>query len=248
MRSDGEGEGGAGTDADGGQGVLGLGDVTVRAWRATSSVGVPRWHPVVVACRLRVACCLLLACCLLFACRLPDACCLLFACRFLVACRLACRFSSHVACFRVSLSSHIVSGWWCWAFAAARGAGRSSSSMGWPAHHSPGSTRRTWHGRSSRLLSGVRRRPGAANKVSEGGGDDDRVASSHSPAPTSRMWCGRSPRSLSCLHRPPGAAKEVSEVGGDDDGWPLTFPSAPPHTWHRRSACSLTCLHLRPLH
>ena len=47
--TDGEGEGGAGTDgrggvwwgADGGQGVLGLGDVAVRAWRATSSVGVP---------------------------------------------------------------------------------------------------------------------------------------------------------------------------------------------------------------
>ena len=40
MRSDGEGEGGAGTDgrggvwwgADGGQGVLGLGDVAMRAW------------------------------------------------------------------------------------------------------------------------------------------------------------------------------------------------------------------------
>ena len=59
MRSDGEGEGGAGTDAggggawwgaDGGQGVLGLGDVAVHAWQGTSSVGVPRWCPIVIMC------------------------------------------------------------------------------------------------------------------------------------------------------------------------------------------------------
>ena len=149
--------GGVWWGADGGQGVLGLGDVAEHAWRATSSVGIPRWRPVVVACRLLVTCCL------------PDACCLLFTCRFLVACRLACRLSLRVTCFRVSSLSHIVSGWRCCAFAAARGAGPLSSSMGWPAHHSPASTRCTWRGRLSHLLSGVRRHPGAANKVSEGG-------------------------------------------------------------------------------
>ena len=99
MRSDGEGEGRAGTDgrggvcwgADGGQGVLGLGDVAVRAWRATSSIGVPRWRPVVVACRLLLTCCLLLACCLLL------VCCLLFTC-CLSSCVASFRMSPPFAC------------------------------------------------------------------------------------------------------------------------------------------------------
>ena len=46
-------EGGVWWGADGGQGVLGLGDVAVRAWRATSSVGVPLSSR--VACSSRVA-------------------------------------------------------------------------------------------------------------------------------------------------------------------------------------------------
>ena len=124
-------------------------------------------------------CCLLFACCLLFMCCLPDTCCLLFVCRFLVASRVASLHMSPVfmCCCCRTLSSSAVSGWWCWAFAAAHGAGPSSLSMGWPTHHSPVSMRRTWCGHSSCLLSGVHCHPGAANKVSEGGGgDDDRVA------------------------------------------------------------------------
>ena len=45
-----------------------------------------------------------------------------------------------------------------------------------------------------------------------------------------------------------GLQTRLVRWGGDDDGWPLTFPSAPPCTWHRRSTCSLPCSHLRPLH
>ena len=74
----------------------------VRGEAGTSSVVVPRWRPVVVACRLLVAC------------RLP------------IACHLTFRLSSCVACLRVSLSSGVVNGW-CWVFGASRGAG-----LPWP--------------------------------------------------------------------------------------------------------------------
>ena len=95
----------------------------VRGEAGTSSVVVPRWRPVVVARRLLVACRVLFACRLPVACRLLFACRFLFACRLPMACRLACRLSSRVACLRVSLSSGAVNGWWCWVFAASRGAG-----------------------------------------------------------------------------------------------------------------------------
>ena len=100
------------------------------------------------------------------------------------------RVGSHVACLRVSLSSRAVNGWWCWVFAASRGAGPpvairgwwcghvvvsgsggealSSSSMGWPLTI-PQHPCQCW----ARLLSDGR--PGAANEVSEVGGDDDGV-------------------------------------------------------------------------
>ena len=106
------------------------------------------------------------------------------------------RFRPHAVVFvhrliRGCLSSHMpfsphrsVNGWWCWAFAAACGAGPSSpfmaggvvtalcrgqvvssslSSMGWPTHC-------MWHERLARLLSSVHHHPRAANKVSELGG------------------------------------------------------------------------------
>ena len=241
-------EGGVWWGADGGQGVLGLEDVAVRAWRATSSVGILRWRPIVIACRLRIACCLLLMCCLLFACCLPNACCLLFACRFLVACCLACHLSSHVACFHVSLLLHIVSGWWCWAFAAARGAGPSSSSMGWPTHHSPASTRCMWCGCSSHLLSGVHRRPGAANKVSEGGGGDDDGVAAHIPQhPHHIHGVGTLLVCYPACTVVLGLQKKLVRWGAMTTGGHSPSPALP-RMWHGHSACSLTCLHLHPLH
>ena len=108
----------------------------VRGEAGSSSVVVPRWRPVVVACRLLVACRVLFACRFLCARRLP------------IACRLACRLSSPVACLHVSLSSGAVNGWWCWVFAASHG--------GWCGHvvvvvswsGGEGHRRRPWGGRS----------------------------------------------------------------------------------------------------
>ena len=173
-----------------------------------------------------------------------------------------------VTCLHVSLSSGAVNGWWYWVFAAAHGAGpsspfmaggvvtalchgqvvSSSSSMGWPTHHSPASMPCMWHGRSAHLLSGVHHHPGAANKVSEVGGNDNRVAA-HIPQ------CPHHVRGMGALlvHYPAciivlGLQTRLVRWGGNDDGWPLTFPGAPPHTWHGCSACLLPCLHLHVLH
>ena len=85
-----------------------------------------------------------------------------------------------VACLRMSLSSRAVNGWWCWVFAPSRGArppwpfvaGGVVMSLcrgqGWPLTF-PQRPCQRW----ARLL--YDRHPGAANEVSEVGGDDDGV-------------------------------------------------------------------------
>ena len=85
----------------------------VRGEAGTSSVVVPRWHPVVVARRL------LIACRLLFACRLPVACRVLFACRLPITCCLS--LSSGpvkvvvlgVCGFSWCRAPLAIRGWWC---------------------------------------------------------------------------------------------------------------------------------------
>ena len=157
-------------------------------WMLPCVRGEAETSSVVVTCRLLVACCLLFTCCLLFACCLPVACCLLFACRFLfvcrlpIACRLACRLSSHVivvprcqwvvvlgVCgFSWCQAPVAICGWWCGHVVVSWSGGEAllSSSMGWPLTF-PQRPCQRW----ARLLSD--RRPGAANEVSEVGGDDD---------------------------------------------------------------------------
>ena len=87
----------------------------------TSSVVIPRWHPIVIARQLLIACCLLFMCRLPITCPLLLTCPLLFACHLPVVCHLVCHLSLHIACLYVLLLFGIVN-WWCWVFGASHGA------------------------------------------------------------------------------------------------------------------------------
>ena len=158
----------------------------MRGEAGTSSVVVARRLLItcrlLFMCRLPVACCLLFACRFLFACRLPIVCRL--ACRLPIVCRLACRLSLRVVVvprcqwvvvlgvcgFSWCRAPMAIHGWWCGHVVVSWSGGEasSSSSMGWPLTI-PQRPCQRW----ARLLSD--RHPGAANEVSEVGGDDDGV-------------------------------------------------------------------------
>ena len=135
-----------------------------------------------------------------------------------------------------------IRGWWCghvivlWS----GGEASSSSSMGWrltiPQYP-------CW--RWACFLSD--HRPGAVNEVSEVGGDDDGVATHIPQRPHHVRGVGAPHVHYRACTVILGLQTRLVRWGVDDDGWPLTFPSAQPRTWHGRSARSLPCLQLRPL-
>ena len=169
--------------------------------------------------------------------------------------------SSHVASPCVSsvfgrrLSSHVVVVWRCqwvvvlgvWGFVVWS---RRCVVVGWwgivvvvhvvAAQHSPAPM-------PARGSFAIRRRPGAANEVSEVGGDDDRVATHIPQRPRHVRGVGAPLVRYRACTVVLGLQTRLVRWGVDDDGWPLTFPSAQPRTWHGRSTRSLPCLQLCPL-
>ena len=115
-----------------------------------------------------------------------------------------------------------VNGWWCWALAAARGAGPSSPFVAGGVVTVLCRRSRPWGGPLT--VRGVGARLvcypvctvvlGLQTRLVKWGGDDDRVAAHIPQRPHHIRGVGAPCHPLSCLHHRPGAANEISEVGG----------------------------------